>query len=112
MNYKYIGLHGMSGQCNLQLYGNLAVIEECNNPDITSTITNVVEKVATSIAFENKIPLLDLVWVEHRPEDLLQGRNESYMRVFFKYMDGELVLPRYKHITKENFDSIVSYYKG
>ncbi|NET55382.1 MAG: hypothetical protein F6K47_04095 [Symploca sp. SIO2E6] len=85
-------------KCRVRVNGNTVIASELpDNPGMS--LTNAAEEVAMQVAGHYEIPLGELTWIEHYPEE--PNHEESFDRVDFSFERGRLTKPRWKPITKE-----------
>lgn len=85
-------------KCWVRVNGSTVIASELpDNPGMS--ITNAAIEVAMQVATHYKIPLGELVWVEHYPQE--QEWQETFSRVYFSVIKGQLAAPQWFHITKQ-----------
>jgi hypothetical protein len=69
------------------------------------SITNAAEAVAAQVSAYYEIPLSELVWIEHYPEE--QSHEEIFDRVYFGMECGRLRVERWQRISREEAISLL-----
>lgn len=91
-------------KCRVRVNHTTVIATEIrDNPGMS--ITNVVQEVAVQVSAYYEIPLSELVWIEHYPEE--PSHEESFDRVQFSFERGRLTNPQWRRITREEAMSLL-----
>ena len=115
MEYKFKGFHGCDSKCDIEIIrrgdGKIVVIATELDDNPGTSITNIVETLATEICQAHDIKHFDLIWIEHYPERGRYSRlPESWDLVTFNMLTGQgLSDPRWNRLDVSELQRIRGY---
>lgn len=93
-----------NARCRIRVSGNTVIATELpDNPGMS--ITNAAASVAMQVAQYHEIPLSELLWIEHYPED--SREPERFDLVQFTIDNSLLKLEGWKRISKGDIERIL-----
>lgn len=93
-----------NARCRIRVLGNTVIATELpDNPGMS--ITNAAASAAMQVAQYHEIPLSELLWIEHYPEDTQYP--ERFDLVHFTCDDGLLNLERWERISKNEAERLL-----
>ncbi|PZO16878.1 MAG: hypothetical protein DCF25_11835 [Leptolyngbya foveolarum] len=92
-----------NARCRLRINGNTAIATELpDNPGMS--LTNAAAAVAMQVCQFHEIPVSELIWIEHYPDE--PGQHESFDLVHFGSDNGLLKLERWERISKDKAERL------
>jgi hypothetical protein len=109
---RYRGLLGGPAHCRLRIFevpGEAPVVIATELPDNPGTsVTNFAEHLATAVWHLLERPPAGLTWIEHYPpQETGTRREESFALVLFTQIDGRYYGPRWRHVTREEVETLI-----
>lgn len=90
-------------RCRLRINSHTAIATELpDNPRMS--LTNAAAAVAMQVCQYHEIPLNELIWIEHYPEEL--GQQETFDLVHFGFENSRLKLERWQRISKATAEQL------
>lgn len=104
--YRFKGFGGCDCICKVEIYaGQVVVVTELPENDGTS-ITNMAEQLATSVAHDFHLQPQTLTWIEKYPQDNFR-EEDDYSIVHFKIEGAKFSKPEWIYLSHDHFDVIL-----
>ncbi|NJM98260.1 MAG: hypothetical protein HC800_14865 [Phormidesmis sp. RL_2_1] len=92
-----------TARCRVRVSGNTVIATELpDNPGMS--LTNAAASVAMQVCQYYEIPIQQLVWIEHYPEET--GHEETFDLVRFGLTDGQLNVERWQRLSRHETEQL------
>ena len=95
-----------SARCHVRINGNTVIATELSdNPGMS--LTNAAASAAMQVCYYYEIPLKELIWIEHYPEELDQ--EETFDLVQFSNYDSLLTFEGWQRLSVEETERLFGH---